>query len=221
MTKERITLIQKDSNKGTAANSYRPITCLPMKWKIFTAKIRGEIYYSLTSCGFFPDEQKRCCKGSRGTTGLFYIDQHILNESKIRRKNLAMPWIDNKKAYDMVLKGWIINCFKMYKISYEVINFIEETMKTCRVQLTAGGRCFHETNIQRGIFQGDAQSPLLFIIDMMPLNYILRKCTTGYKLSRSEEKINHLMNMDDIKLFAKNKEELETLIHIYPTPPLG
>ena len=49
---------------------------------------------------------------------------------------------------------------------------------------------------------------------MMPLNHILRKCTAGYKLSRSQEKVNHLMYMDDIKLFAKNEKELEFLIHI-------
>ena len=47
----------------------------------------------------------------------------------------------------------------------------------------------------------------------MPLNHILRKCTAGYKLSRSQEKIKHLMYMDNIKLFAKNEKELETLIH--------
>ena len=47
----------------------------------------------------------------------------------------------------------------------------------------------------------------------MPLNYILRKCTAGYKLSRLQEKINHLMYMDDIKLFAKNEKELKTPIH--------
>ena len=70
-----------------------------------------------------------------------------------------------------------------------------------------------EIKIQRGIFRGDALSPLLFIIAMMPLNHILRKCTAGYKLSRSQEKINHLMYMDNIKLFAKNEKNLETLIH--------
>ena len=46
----------------------------------------------------------------------------------------------------------------------------------------------------------------------MPLNLLLRKMTAAYKLSRSQEKINHLMYMDDIKLFAKNENELETLI---------
>ena len=37
-----------------------------------------------------------------------------------------MAWIDYKKAYDMVPQSWIINCLKMYKITHEVINFIEK-----------------------------------------------------------------------------------------------
>ena len=94
-------------------------------------------------------------------------------------KKLAMAWIDDKKAYDMVPQSWIINSLKMYKISHEVINLIEKTMQTWRMKLTAGGRSLAETKIQRGIFQGDALSPLLFIIAMMPLNHILRKCVAG------------------------------------------
>ena len=113
-------------------------------------------------------------------------------EQDPRRKNLAMAWIDYKKAYDIVPQSWIIHCLKMYKISHEVINFIEKTMQTWRVELTAGGRSLAETKIQRGIFR-DEKSPLLFIIAMMPLNHILRKCTAGYKFSGSQEKINHLM----------------------------
>ena len=128
------------------------------------------MYYSLISRGLFSNKQKGCRKGSKGTTELLYIDQHNLNESKKRRKNLAM-------------------------------------------ELTAGGKGLVETKIQRGVFPGDALSPLLFIIAMMPLNHILNKCTAGYKLGRSQEKVNHLMYMDGIKLFAKNEKELETLIH--------
>ena len=215
MTKGKTTLIQKDLGKGTTPNNYRPMTCLPMMWKILTAQIMENIYYSLTSRELFPDKQKGCRKGSRGTAELLYIDQLILNESKTRRKNITMAWIDYKKAYDMVPQSWIIQCLKMYKISHEVINFIEKTIQTWRVEMTEGGRSLAETKIQRGIFQGDALSPLLFIIAMMPLNNTLRKCIAGYKLGGSQEKINHLMYMDDIKLFAKNEKELETLIHSF------
>ena len=49
---------------------------------------------------------------------------------------------------------------------------------------------------------------------MMPLNHIHRKYTVEYKFTKSQEKINHLMYMDDIKLFAKDETELETMIQI-------
>ena len=42
---------------------------------------------------------------------------------------------------------------------------------------------------------------------------MLRKCTARYKLGKLQGKINHLMYIDDIKLFAQNEKELETLIH--------
>ena len=45
---------------------------------------------------------------------------------------------------------------------------------------------------------------------MMPLNYIIRKCSEGYKFIKSQEKINNLMYMNDIKIFAKNEKEFET-----------
>ena len=125
-----------------------------------------------------------------------------------------MAWIDYKKAYDMVPQSWIINCLKMYKISHVIKNLIEKTMKTWRVELTAGGRSLAKTKIQRGIFLEDALSPLLFIIAMIPLYHVLRKWATGYKLNRSQEKINHLMYIEDIKLFAKKKITGNSYRHI-------
>ena len=88
----------------------------------------------LTSHRLFHEEEKGCRKGSRGTAELLYRDQHIFNESKTRQKNLDMAWIDYKKTYDMVPQSWTINCLKMYKISDEVIKFIEK----CHENLESG-----------------------------------------------------------------------------------
>ena len=122
--------------------------------------------------------------------------------------------IDFKKAYYMIPQGLIINYLEMYKISDKVTKIITEAVKKWKVKLIAGGKTLTEGKIQNGIFQEDALSPLLFVTVMMPLNYILRKSTGGYKFTTLQEKINHLMYMDDIKLFAKNEKELETLIKI-------
>ena len=59
--------------------------------------------------------------GTKETGELLYIDQHILKDSKTKRKNVAVAGIDNKKAYNMVLQSWIIYCLIMYKVSDEVI----------------------------------------------------------------------------------------------------
>ena len=56
-----------------------------------------EIYDSPICRGLFSEELEGCCNGAEAQE-----NQHILNESKTRQKNLAMSCIDYKKAYDMV-----------------------------------------------------------------------------------------------------------------------
>ena len=68
-------------------------------------------------------------------------------------------------------------------------------------------KSFTEDKIQIGIFQEHSHSSLSFVIAMMPLNYIIRKCTGGHKFSKSQEKINYLMYMDNITLFEKKKKK--------------
>ena len=68
-----------------------------------------------------------------------YIDQQILSEIKTRRKNQVLAWIDKqKKVYDIVPQSRIFHCLKMYKIPDEVKKFIEKTIETWKVELTAG-----------------------------------------------------------------------------------
>ena len=98
---------------------------------------------------------------------------------------------------------------KIYKVAYKVIKFIEETKKTREWSIQHEEKRFAELKIQRDIFQGDALLSLLLVIVIMPLNHILRKCTGGYKLTKSHEKINYLMY---IKLFAKSEKELVTRV---------
>ena len=77
-----------------------------------------------------------------------------------------------------------------------------------------GEKTLSEMKIQWGIFQRDVFSPLLFVIAMMSLNYILRKCTEGYKLTKLQEKINHFLYIDNIRLFTKYEKGKESLIQI-------
>ena len=76
------------------------------------------------------------------------------------------------------------------------------------MELTARGKGLVEVEIQGVIFQSDVLLP--FVIAIMLVSHIVRKCTSDEKLSKSQEKINHLIYMDDDKLFFLNKREMET-----------
>ena len=74
---------------------------LPMICKILTT-IKEEIYKSLLSHRFFPEEQTGCLKWTRGTLDILYIYQHIYKDIKIKRKIRPMTWTDYRKAYNML-----------------------------------------------------------------------------------------------------------------------
>ena len=66
--------------------------------------------------------------------------------------------------------------------------------------------------IKRGIFQGDSLSPLLFIMTIDPLSRILNRMNTGYNLKKRQQEpvyINHLLYMDDLKLYNSSEKALK------------
>ena len=154
MTKGRTVLIQKDRSKGTVASNYRPITCLPLVWKLLTGIVANEVYSFLEGHNLLPEEQKGCRRNSKGTADLLFIDKMILKEVKSRKKNLAMGWVDYRKAYDMLPHSWIIECLVNLGINEKVQNLLKESMKKWKVELTCGKQELGEVNIKRGIFQG-------------------------------------------------------------------
>ena len=41
---------------------------------------------------------------------------------------------------------------------------------------------------------------------------ILRKAKAGYEFSESKEKIDHLLFMDNLKLYSRSEKELDSLV---------
>ena len=110
----RINLLQTDESKGNIARNYRPITCLPLVWKLLTGVFADQIYGHLNQQKLLPEEQKGCRKIFRGTNDLLYIDRAVFRDVKSRKKNLALAWTDCKKAYDMVQHSWIKECLYLF-----------------------------------------------------------------------------------------------------------
>ena len=211
LTRGRTSLLQKDKSEGNVASNYRPITCLPLMWMLLTGAIADQIYAHLDQEKLLPEEQKGCRKGSRGTNDLLYIDRAVIKEVKSRNKNLAMAWIDYKKAY-MVPHSWIIECLDLFGVAENIKSLLVSSMEKWKVMLCSGNSELGVVEIKRGIFQGESLSPLVFVLALIPLSLILRKAKAAYEFSESKEKINHLLFMDDLKLYSRSEKGLDSLV---------
>ena len=77
-----------------------------------------------------PEEQKgQERKGSGRTIDLLYIDRAVIKEVKSRKKNLAMTWIDYKKAYDIVPHSWIIECLDLFVVVENIKSLLVNSME--------------------------------------------------------------------------------------------
>ena len=81
-------------------------------------------------------------------------------------------------------------------------------MEKSKVMLCSRNSELGEVEIKRSIFQGDSLSPLVFVLALIPLSLILRKAKASYEFSESKEKINHLLFMDDLKLYSRSEKGL-------------
>ena len=213
MTRGKTVLIMKDKINGNVPSNYRPIACLPIVWKLFTGIISDKIYKHLLNCNILPNEQKGCRRGSRGTKDQLLIDKAIIRNSKRMSKNLAMAYIDYKKAFDMIPHSWLLRSLELVNVADNVRCLLSNSMKNWKVELTVDKEKLGEVSIRRGIFQGDSLSPLLFIIVLIPLSIILRQTNYGYYMSKESLPINHLLFMDDLKLYSRSEKELKSLVH--------
>ena len=139
-----------------------------------------------------------------------------------------MAWVDYQKAYDSVPHSWVLQCLQLQKISPVLCRFLSRVMEGWRTSMVLShGQGTVKTRImqiRRGIFQGDSLSPLLFCMALNPLSTELNRTGCGYTMSTGNGRtakrqlISHLLYMDDLKLYGRNPDQLDGLLHTVRIP---
>ena len=212
-------MIPKD-NDTTNPSKYRPITCLQTIYKILTACLSETIYSHLTQHNVLKEQQKGCRKHSQGCKEQLTIDAVAMKQASRRKRNIHSMYVDYRKAFDSVPHSWLLFILNHYKIHPTIVNFLETTMNTWQTSLTIrrdGISISSEPiRIRRGIYQGDALSPLWFCLALNPLSELLDETNVGFRLKHDNTQhiLSHLMYVDDIKLYADSKTELFRLADV-------
>ena len=78
-----------NNNNDYDVGNYRPITCLPIMWKVLTGIIAEDLHQHYQS-SLLPDEQKGCRKERRGKKDQLVIHRATVLDCEHLKTNLAM-----------------------------------------------------------------------------------------------------------------------------------
>ena len=76
---------------------------------------------------------------------------NLIKKSSLE-KNLAMTWMDYKKAYDMVPQSWIIGCLDLFGVAENIKSLLVNSMEKWKVMLCSGNYELGEVEIKHGTF---------------------------------------------------------------------
>ena len=113
----------------------------------------------------------------------------------------------------MIPHSWISECLEVFGAAENTKILLVNSQNKWKLELTSNGLSLGNVEIRRGIFQGDSLSPLLFVLCMILLSLILREVKFHYEFGDKKTKINHLLFMDDLKLFAKSNAQNNSLVN--------
>ena len=90
-------------------------------------------------------------------------------------------------------------------------------MKNWKKNLICSNTDLAAVKINCGIFQGDSFLLLLFVVSILPLTLALYKMKQRCNFGKGKGKLNHLLFMDDLKLYGVSQPDIDSLIQtVYP-----
>ena len=152
-----------------------------------------------------------------GTVDQLLIDNCIMEEVRIHKRNLAVAYYDYRKAYDMVQHDWMLRVYEWMGIPKSVCKVIEQLMVRWKTRLEVfdqGKKVVSRwIEIKRGFLQGDSYSPVGFCLTEIPVAMLLEG-PEGYRMGppgNREVIRTHSLFIDDLKVYQENHARLEVV----------
>ena len=211
----RVALIPKEG-EWSAANP-RPITCLNTMYKWLTSILVIFHNKHLQKYQLLQLDQRGARQGVSGTVNNLLIDDAVMRDAVLHKRNLFCYWIDVRKAFDSISHSWLIKFLQIHRFPRKLVLFFINTMSNWCVKIlfsVEGVTLSRLIQLLNGILQGDSYCPGLYVLSMNVVSWVIRS-TEGYRLSTPlTSRITHTLFIDDLKGYAMTLQKLVFLLNL-------
>lgn len=198
MKRALITLIYKEGKDPLDCASYRPISLLPVDFKIISKLIARRLE-SLMPKLINPD-QSGFTKGRYASDNIRRLI-NIIDHSTLSKQQVVILSLDAEKAFDRVEWPYLIQVLQKFNLGDNCIKWIKSLYNDPQAIIAINGTFTNNFSLTRGCRQGCPLSPFLFNLVIEPLAETIRtnKEISGIKIKRLDNRIS--LYADDILIY--------------------
>ncbi|KAG0437890.1 LINE-1 reverse transcriptase like protein [Dictyocoela muelleri] len=201
-------MIIKNKALKYSYENVRPITCLNGLYKLYTKLMKNNLWKFVNENEILSISQAGAIPNIQGAKEQFMINKSIVNKLN---NECYSAYVDIKKAYDSLNQNYLIALLKRFNAPIHVIKFLETAMPKWETEIFISGKKYGISKFNNGLIQGDSLSPLLFVLALEPISRKLKESiypTVVMNTGISQINLNHLLFIDDMKIYAHTKEEV-------------
>ncbi len=206
-----IVLLYKGAGDSADLGNFRPITLLNADLKLLSRALVSRFAAPLAACidvtqsGFLPGRWI-------GDNVLFH--QHVIDHLEEAQLPGCLAFLDFKKAYDRVDRGWVRRCCRALGCGPRALRWVDVLLAPRTARVMYNGWLSRPFLVGNGVPQGDPLSPLLYIIALQPLSAALRDAVARGSLRpvlTAEGRALPPAHMlaDDVSLALESVEQVE------------
>ena len=104
-------------------------------YKILSSIVTSWMFHQINANKIIPNEQKGNASNTYGTINQLIIDKMVMDNVKLKQRNVSTAWMDYKKAFDSVPQDWIIQTLKIHKFDPITTTFLRKTINKWKTSL--------------------------------------------------------------------------------------
>lgn len=212
-----LALIPKKES-ATEMKDYRPISCCNVLYKVISKIIANMLKSTLPQC--ISPNQSAFVKDRLLVENLLLATEIVKDYHKGDITPRCAPKIDIAKAFDTVHWSFLLNTLRAPNIPEEFIHWIEICVCTASFSVQINGELAEFFQSKRGLRQGCALSPYLFVICMNVLSHMIDKEAerglVGYHPRCKNILLTRLSFADDLMVFKDGtKCSIEGILRVF------